>query len=112
MSEIGGLGAWLIVVSAGLVTFAVRASFILLPPDTDVPRWLTGSLKYVAAAVLPALLTPDVLFRDAAAGDVLNVYRIIAAIVAAAFAIKTRSTIGTMLTGMAVLWILKWWGPF
>jgi branched-subunit amino acid transport protein len=112
MSEIGGLGTWLIVVFGGLVTFAVRASFILMPPDTDVPGWLTGSLKYVAAAVLPALLIPDVLFRDAAAGDVLNVYRIIAAVVAAAFAIKTRSTIGTMLTGMAILWLLKWWAPF
>ena len=104
--------AWLTVIFAGLVTLGIRASFIMLPPDTQVPSWLTGSLKYVAAAVLPALIAPDVLFRDAAPGDALNTYRIIAAIVAALFALKTKNTFGTLLVGMATLWLLKSWGPF
>ena len=112
MSQIGSWGAWLTVIFAGLVTLAIRASFIVLPPDTRVPSWLTGSLKYVAAAVLPAIIIPDVLFRDALPGEVLNVYRIVAASVAAVFALKTRSTFGTLLVGMAALWLLKWWGPF
>ncbi len=86
MSEMGGLGAWLTVVFAGIVTLGIRASFIVLPPDTQVPAWLTGSLKYVAAAVLPALIAPDVLFRDVAPGDMFNIYRISAAVVAAVFA--------------------------
>lgn len=100
------------VIFAGLVTLAIRASFIMLPPDAQVPAWLTGSLKYVAAAVLPALIVPDVLFRDLPPGDVLNTYRIIAAGVAAAYALKTKNTFGTLLVGMAVLLLLKWWGPF
>lgn len=112
MAGISGLGAWLTVIVAGLVTLGIRASFIVLPPDTQVPGWLRGSLKYVAAAVLPALIAPEVLFRDAASGDLLNVYRIIAAVIAAAFAIRTRSTVGTLVVGMVVLWLLKWWGPF
>jgi branched-subunit amino acid transport protein len=112
MSEISGIGAWLTVIFAGIVTLAIRASFIVLPADTAVPEWLTGSLKYVAAAVLPALIMPDVLFRDAASGDMFNYYRIIAAIVAAAFALRTKSTLGTLAIGMAVLALLKWWGPF
>ena len=106
-----GSWAWLTVILAGLVTLGIRASFILLPPDTQVPAWVTGSLKYVAAAVLPALIMPDVLFRDVAPGDTLNTYRIIAAVVAALFALKTKSTFGTLLVGMAALWLLKWWGP-
>ena len=112
MSEISGIGAWLTIIFAGVVTLGIRASFIVLPPDTGVPEWLSGSLKYVAAAVLPALVVPDVLFRDAASGDVFNYYRIIAAIIAAAFALKTRNTLGTLAVGMSVLWLLKWWGPF
>lgn len=106
-----GMSAWLTIIVCGMVTLAIRASFIILPPDTKVPTWLTGSLKYVAAAVLPALIVPDVLFRDLAAGDSLNMYRIIAAIIAVAFALKTKNIFGTMLVGMAVLWLLKWWSP-
>ena len=106
-----GMSAWLTIIVCGMVTLAIRASFTILPPDTKVPTWLTGSLKYVAAAVLPALIVPDVLFRDLAAGDSLNMYRIIAAIIAVAFALKTKNIFGTMLVGMAVLWLLKWWSP-
>lgn len=106
-----GMSAWLTIIVCGMVTLAIRASFIILPQDTKVPAWLTGSLKYVAAAVLPALIVPDVLFRDLAAGQSLNTYRIIAAIIAAAFALKTKNIFGTMVVGMAALWLLKWWGP-
>ncbi len=103
---------WITVICAGAVTLGVRASFIVLPADTKVPTWLLGSLKYVAAAVLPALIAPDVLFRDAPTGEWLNVYRIIAALIATVFALKTRSVFGTLVVGMAALWLLKWWGPF
>lgn len=103
---------WLTVVCAGVVTLGVRASFIVLPADTNVPGWLMGSLKYVAAAVLPALIAPDVLFRDAPPGEWLNIYRIVAAAVATTYALKTRRVFGTLIVGMATLWLLKWWGPF
>lgn len=102
---------WFTVICAGIVTLGIRASFIVLPADTKVPGWLLASLKYVAVAVLPALIAPDVLFRDAPPGEWLNVYRIIAAVMATVFALKTRSIFGTLVVGMAVLWLLKWWGP-
>jgi len=102
---------WLIVLGAGAVTLGVRASFIVMPPHTRVPAWLLESLKYVAAAVLPALVAPDVLFRDAPPGEMFNHYRIVAAVVAMVFALKTRSVFGTMAVGMAMLWLLKWWNP-
>ncbi len=105
-----GWAAWLTVICCGLVTLGVRASFIVLPADTKMPSWLTAGLKYVGAAVLPAIIAPDILFRDVANGDVVNLYRIIAAVVAAAVVVKTRSVVGTMLAGMAALWVLKWWG--
>ena len=103
---------WITVICAGAVTLGVRASFMVLPADTQVPAWLMGSLKYVAAAVLPALIAPDVLFRDAPPGELLNAYRIIAALIATVFALKTRSVFGTLIVGMVALWLLKWWGPF
>ncbi len=106
-----GLEGWLTVIVCGLVTLAARASFIVLPPDTQVPVWLRGGLKYVAVAVLPALIAPDVLYREMASGEIVNVYRIVAALVAMLVAYRTRSILGTLASGMAVLWLLKWWGP-
>jgi branched-subunit amino acid transport protein len=105
---------WMAVVTvlgAGVVTVIVRASFIVLPADTPVPGWLTRSLKFVGAAVLPALILPDVLFRELAPGDVVNLYRIVAAIVAALVAWRTRSIFATLGAGMVALWLLKLWGP-
>lgn len=102
---------WLTVIFAGGITLAIRASFIVLPPEAKIPAWLLDSLKYVAAAVLPALIAPDVLFRDAPPGELFNFYRIIAAAIATAFALKTKNIFGTLAVGMAVLWLLKWWGP-
>ena len=112
MNGVDGMSAWLTIIICGMVTLAIRASFIMLPPATRVPTWLTGSLKYVAAVVLPALIVPDVLFRDVASGDMFNIYRILAAILASACALKTKNIFDTMIVGMAALWLLKWWGPF
>lgn len=102
---------WLTVIFAGLLTLGIRASFIVLPPDARIPAWLLDSLKYVAAAVLPALAVPDILFRDVPAGEMFNFYRIAAGLAAAAYAYKTKDIFGTMALGMLVLWLLKWWSP-
>ena len=103
--------SWLTVIFAGLATLGIRASFIVLPPDAKIPPWLLASVKYVAAAVLPALIVPDVLFRDVPPGELFNVYRVAAASIAAAYALKTRNIFGTLLVGMVALWLLTWWGP-
>lgn len=100
--------SWLTVFAAGVVTLLARASFIVLPPGTPLPDWLKRGLKFVAAAVLPALVTPAVLFQDVPAGDMFNYYRVAATLVALTVAWKTRSLLATLGTGMGVLWLLQW----
>jgi branched-subunit amino acid transport protein len=100
--------AWLTVIGAAAVTLAIRASFIVLPPQTRLPGWLLECLKYVGAAVLPALIAPEVMVRDALPGDMFNWVRIVAALAAMLFALRTRSVFGTLVVGMAVLWLLQW----
>ncbi len=102
--------AWGTVVAGGAVTLAIRASFIMLPPGTRVPELLQRCLKYVAAAVLPALIVPDVLFRELAPGAAINTYRVIALLVASLVAWRTKSVVGTLVAGMGTLWLLKWSG--
>lgn len=96
------------IIAAGAVTVLARASFIVLPGDTNVPTWFTRALKFVAAAVLPALILPDVLFRELSAGDSVNVFRLIAATVAGFVAWRTRNIFATLGAGMMTLWLLKW----
>ena len=103
---------WSIVGAAGALTLLARASFIVLPPETRVPAWLQRSLRFVAAAVLPAIVLPDVLFRDVQAGHVINSYRVIAALAALLAAWKTKSIFATLGAGMLVLWLLQYFKPF
>ena len=107
----GDLLNWAIVIGAGAVTFFARASFVVLPAGAHLPPRLLRGLKYVAAAVLPALILPDVLFRDLPPGAVVNWFRIIATLVAVVIALRTRNVFATLGGGMAVLWLLKWWSP-
>lgn len=96
------------IVAAGAVTLVARASFIVLPAGTRVPLWLTRALKYVAAAVLPALILPDVMFRELTETESVNTMRIVAALVAGVVAWRTRSIFATLGAGMVSLWLLKW----
>jgi branched-subunit amino acid transport protein len=96
------------ILGAGVVTVLARGSFIVLPPDTKVPGWLTRALKFVAAAVLPALILPDVLFRDLPPGEIVNVYRILAAVIAGVVAWRTRNLFATLGAGMVALWVIQW----
>jgi branched-subunit amino acid transport protein len=43
--------------------------------------------------------------------EIVNVYRIVAALGAAWVAWRTRNIFATLGAGMAVLWLLKWIGP-
>jgi branched-subunit amino acid transport protein len=104
----GDWAGWLTVVAAGAVTLLARASFIVMPPGIRVPAWLQRALKFVAAAVLPALVLPEVLFREVPSGDAVNVCRIIAALLAMAVAWWTRNILATLCIGMAALWLLQW----
>jgi branched-subunit amino acid transport protein len=100
--------SWLTVLAAGVVTLLARASFIVLPAGITVPPWLQLALKFVAAAVLPALVLPEVLFRDALAGDIFNIYRIAAATLALIVAWKTRNLFATLGVGLGALWLMQW----
>jgi branched-subunit amino acid transport protein len=103
------INLWLTVLACGVVTLLIRASFIVLPPNVRLPAWVSQALMFVGAAVLPALIVPEVLFRELATGEVVNAIRIVAALIAVAVCLATRSVFATMGVGMVAMWLLKWW---
>ncbi|SIO46748.1 Branched-chain amino acid transport protein [Rhodovulum sp. ES.010] len=60
---------WLVILLLGIGTFLIRFSFIGLIGDRRLPAWLLRHLRYTPVAVLPALVTPLVVWPEATGGE-------------------------------------------
>lgn len=101
------LAVWGLIIALGIGTFATRLSFFALFARAEPPAWMRAILQYVPAAVLAAIIAP-LLFKEGG-GDLPmpDPARSLAAIVAFVVAYRTRSTLLTVVIGMAVLWTLQ-----
>jgi len=97
---------WLAVLGMALVTYALRASFLLLPENAQLPSLARRALRYVPAAVLTAIWVPELLLRDGALALSLGNARLLAGAVAIAAAWRFRLTYLTIGAGMLALHLL------
>lgn len=98
---------WLLILAAGLVTFAVRLSFIALLGKVELPVLLERGLRYVPVAVLPALIAPALFYQQGQLELSVTNYRLFSGVVAVAVAAYTKNLLLTIGIGMVVLWILQ-----
>ena len=101
------LTLWLTIAGAGAVTFALRLSFIALLGRTKIPIFLGRALQFVPAAVLTAVVIPLLFYENGALEVSLGNERLLAGLVAALIAWRTRSVLFTLGGGMATLWTLQ-----
>ncbi len=94
---------WLTIIALGIGTFLIRFSFLGLLGGKDLPDWLTRHLRYVPVAVLPGLVAPLVVWPAATGGEA-DLARSLAALTALAIGAFTRSVLGAIFWGMAVLY--------
>jgi branched-subunit amino acid transport protein len=95
---------WLTVVAMGLVTFAIRLIPILALERFPIPTRLRQALRFVPAAVLSAIILPELL-RPAGMLDIsLGNLRLIAGVIAILVAWRTRNVV-TIVAGWG--WILQ-----
>ncbi|WP_186425964.1 AzlD domain-containing protein [Cupriavidus metallidurans] len=94
-------------IGAGLATFLIRLSFIAVEGRVRLPAWFRTALQFVPAAMLSALIAPDLLMRDGAVFVSLHNARLIAGVVATVIAARTRSVGWTIAGGMAALVALE-----
>lgn len=103
------MSPWLAVVIIGAGTFLTRLSFVGILGNRAMPVWAERPLKYVAPAVLAALVLPAVLLRD---GDIditpAGNPRFLAALAAGIVVFRFKSVSWAIVVGMATLWILQW----
>ena len=96
---------WGVIVVIGVLTYAIRLSFIALFGYLDeIPPNLKRALRYVPAAVLAALVLPSFVALDASG---LAADKVVAGAVASAVAWRTENVFATMAAGMGTLWVLR-----
>ncbi len=101
------MNVWLVMLAAGAVTFATRASFIVLLERFQMPQWFRRALRFVPAAVLSAIIAPELALRDGTFAAPWTNTQLLAGVVAIAVAWKTRNVLLTILAGMAALLLFQ-----
>ncbi len=97
------MNLWLAILAAGLVTFAVRFSFIYLLDKVTLPDWVRRALQFVPAAVLSAIVLPDLVNPNGAVDLSFHNTQLLAGAAAVLVAWRTRNIVLTIATGFAVL---------
>jgi branched-subunit amino acid transport protein len=98
---------WLTMLAAGLLTYAIRLSFILLLERWQPPDLLKRSLRFVPAAVLAAIILPEMVFRSGSLYLSPANPRLLAGLLAVLIAWRTRNVLVTIAVGMAALLLLQ-----
>lgn len=99
---------WLVIVTAGVGTYAIRLSFIaLFGRLDDVPEGVERALRFVPAAVLSALVVPQFVLADGSVALSAANARLFAGAFAALVAWRTEDILATIVAGMGALWVLN-----
>ena len=94
---------WLTLAGMALVTYGLRASFLLLPAEVETPPLLKRALRFVPAAVLTAIWAPELLLQDQVLSLGWRNEKLLAGAVAIAVAWRWRLTSITIAAGLAAL---------
>ncbi len=95
---------WAIFVVAGIGTYLIRASFIVLGTRVTLPGRLERALRFVGPAVFAAIVAPPVI---GTAGVLDRVPEIVATLIAGIVAWRTGRVTWVLVVGMVSLWSLR-----
>jgi branched-subunit amino acid transport protein len=102
-----GAALWLAIILAGVITYSIRLSFIVLLNRIDVPVWFRRSLRFVPVAVLTAIIVPETATFQATVNLTLSNPQVPAALVAVLVAWRTRNVLLTIIAGMVAFLVFQ-----
>ncbi|GAA0298397.1 AzlD domain-containing protein [Halarchaeum salinum] len=112
MTTYDALTTWALIVAIAVPTYLLRFSFIgLLGRLGEVPDWAERALAFVPAAVLAALVVPDVVTVHSTVVATLAQEKVVAGAAAAAVAYYTEDVLATIAVGMGVFWAIRFGLP-
>ena len=98
---------WIVMIALGVLTFAIRLSFVMLFGNWQPPEVVKKGLRYVPVAVLTAIFLPELLLKDGAFSFSIANPRLVAGIIAIVVAWRTKNALWTIAIGMAAFWLLR-----
>jgi len=101
------LNLWLVLILGGLGTYLLRLSFILIFQHIQIPTYMERILRLVPPAVFSAIVLPELLVRNGAVLFSFTNLRLLAGLLAALIALRTRNVLITIASGMVILWVLQ-----
>jgi branched-subunit amino acid transport protein len=104
------MNIWLTIIGMGIITYAIRLTPIVLLERFELSPRIRQALKFVPAAVLSAIIFPEMFMPEGSVDISLGNERLIAGLIAAVVAWRTKNVLWTIGVGMGVLWLLQWIG--
>jgi len=101
------MSLWLVILLDGLLTFFIRLSFIILLDRIKVPGWFRRGLRFVPAAVLSAIILPQLATQNATLDLSLRNPQLFAGALAILVAWRTKNVLLTILAGIAALLVFQ-----
>jgi len=102
----GPIELWLTFLCIGVITYAIRLSFILLFEKMVIPSFLMRALRFVPLAVLSAIILPALFLDGSRLNLSLGNARLLVGSIAVVVAWRTRNALLTIVVGMVGLWVL------
>jgi branched-subunit amino acid transport protein len=97
---------WALILFCGIITYLTRFTMIALVKKEMFSDRIREVLSFVPSAIFPAIIFPAIFINDLGSFHLENNPKIIAAIIATAIGIFTRSIIATIFSGLASYWFL------
>jgi branched-subunit amino acid transport protein len=101
------MNPWLMISLIGIGTVLMRGSFLAILGPGSIPPALERALRFVPAAVFPAIALPAVLVVEGTYAIGFDNYRIYATVVAGVVGYRTKNLSFTMVASLVTLWILE-----
>ncbi|QSF47280.1 AzlD domain-containing protein [Paenibacillus tianjinensis] len=98
---------FLIILGAALVTFIPRVLPLMLLSRITIPEWGMRWLNYMPIAVMSALVAQELFIDEGRFAALSTNVELIAALPTFWVAVKTRSLLGTVITGVLSLMLLR-----
>lgn len=102
-----GAEAVLTILGLGLITVLTRSFFFLSQREMPLPAWLKQGLRYAPLAALAAVVVPEVVMTQ---GELIHTWqdaRLFAVSAGSAWFWWRRGILGTIVSGTAVLLVLR-----
>lgn len=104
------MSEWLMalgIVGMGLITLLTRAFFMIPKRELPMPDWAKQGLRYAPLAALAAVIVPEIVMSNGHLIDTWKDARLFAVAVGTAYFFWKRGILGTIVSGTAVMLILR-----